>query len=209
MNAVALQPIALAGQVQQLTQLPLLATNDIASRLDYYNGLAAEIIGLTPGTATDADKNKIACYESSLSAILGANAKIATTGTLQTRQQAVEFAEDLSINFATVTDALDLAMANFENNDIDRQYFSQSQTFVDAALATASAIEYLLTSAFDLRIEKRFVLTEPRAPIEITINEYGSLGENDENFDLFISSNGLKSEDILLLPAGREVVIYA
>jgi len=209
LNAVVLKPISLAGQIQQLTQLPLLATNDIASRLDYYNELAASIIGLTPETATEADKNKIACYESSLSALIGANAQIATTGALETRQQAVEFAEDISTSFATITDALDLAMANFEDNDIDRQYFSQSQSFVDAALATASAIEFLLTSSFDLKVEKRFVLSEPRAPIEITITEYGSLGENDENFDLFISSNRLKAEDILLLPAGREVVIYA
>ena len=42
----------------------------------------------------------------------------------------------------------------------------------------------------------------------ITIDEYGELGDNDINYDLFISSNNLKGNDILLLEAGREVVVY-
>jgi len=208
LNAPSLAAAELSGQMQQLTQIPLLANNDIGSRLDYYADLTTGLLDELPGGASAEDKNRTAVLENSLSAILGANAKIATTGLLQTRAEAVEFAEDLSTKFATISDALDVVMANFEDNDIDSQFFSQSQSFVDAALATASAIKYLLVSAFDLNVEKRFVLTKPRAPIEITITEYGSLGENDENFDLFISSNHLKGEDILLLEPGREVVIY-
>lgn len=67
---------------------------------------------------------------------------------------------------------------------------------------------YLLRSVFDLSVEKRFKLEKRRAPIEITISEYGSLGDDDSNFQLFIDSNGLKGNDILILPEGREVVVY-
>ena len=208
LDAVILKPLSLAGQIQQLTQLPLLAMNDIAGRFDYYGDLAAEIFGISPDGSSEADKNKIAVSELSLSAIIGANAKIATTGELQTRSQAVEFALDLSTSLTDITDNLDLAMKNFRDNDIDKQYFSQSQSFVDAALATATAMQYLLVSSFDLQIEKRFVLSEPRAPIEITITEYGELGDNDSNYDRFITSNNLKGDDLLVLEAGREVVVY-
>jgi hypothetical protein len=57
-------------------------------------------------------------------------------------------------------------------------------------------------------VEKRFKLSLPRAPIEIVITEYGSLGENDAYLDEFISANDLSSYEILMLPAGREVVTY-
>jgi hypothetical protein len=41
------------------------------------------------------------------------------------------------------------------------------------------------------------------------VTEYGSLGDADANYDLFVRSNNLSGNDILLIPAGREVVIYA
>ncbi len=55
---------------------------------------------------------------------------------------------------------------------------------------------------------KRFTLSRPRAPIEITISEYGELGPEDSYLDLFIASNHLRSDEVILLPAGREVVVY-
>jgi len=208
LGAVILQPLALAGQIQQLTQLPLLAINDIAGRFDYYQTLTEEIFGIAPDSATQVSKNKTLVNELSLSAVIGANAKTATTGTLQTRAQAVEFAVDLTDKFEAITDNLDAIMLAFNQNDIDKQYFSQSQSFIDAALVTSAAMQYLFVAAFDLQVEKRFILEEARSPIEITVTEYGSLGENDENFDLFVDSNKLKGDDLLILEAGREVVVY-
>jgi hypothetical protein len=60
----------------------------------------------------------------------------------------------------------------------------------------------------NLAIERRFTLDRPRAPIEIAITEYGGLGANDFNLDLFIYSNDLHGKDIMLLARGREVVVY-
>jgi hypothetical protein len=38
---------------------------------------------------------------------------------------------------------------------------------------------------------------------------YDGPGEDDQNIDLFIESNDLHGDDILRIPAGREVVFYA
>ena len=48
-----------------------------------------------------------------------------------------------------------------------------------------------------------------RAPIAIAIDYYGPKGWDDSFLDLFIASNGLYGDQINLLPAGFEVVIYA
>lgn len=220
LNETVLEAQGLGGQIQQLTQLPLLATNDITQRLDVYDNLSDEFITNLPSGNRPKDKNRIAVYELSLVSCLASYARIITTGIIgstagadirfpiQTRAQAVETVEKLSAFFEKVTESLDAMQENFQDTDIDLQYFSQSQSFGNAALMFAQAIRYLLIALYDLKIEKRFTLGKPRAPIEITVTEYGDLGENDVNLDLFIVSNELKGNDIILLPPNREVVVY-
>lgn len=131
-----------------------------------------------------------------------------TASTVATRAQAVATAQQLANSFRNISNRLDDIQKNFESEDIDNQFFSQTETYAIAAQLTNTAIQFLLVSSFDLKVERRFVLSEPRCPYEIAVTEYEGPGENDENFDLFIQSNNLKGDEIILLPAGREVVVY-
>ncbi len=201
--------LALGGQIQQLIQLPSLVSTDIQVRLTTYGAMIADIFTLFPSDDDQESKNTISLHEVALSASIVAVAQIVSTGTLETRSQAVETMETVSQLFSDITDALDNVQDLFQAKTIDQQYFSQSDSFADSALITALGLQYLQQALFDLAIERRFILKSPRSPIEITITEYGNLGENDANFDLFIKSNQLQGNDILLLPAGREVVVYA
>jgi prophage DNA circulation protein len=230
-NATIFRAEQLAGQIQNLINLPLFSNNQLDGRVAAYNaviaGLSDQLPGQTeailPATSSDeATINSISTIELALAAAIGAMARSVVTsavsprglgaddtGALQTKSQAIKAVVDLSAAFDDMTNNLDAAMDAFSTNDIDKQYYSQSQSYNDAALLIYLAIEYLLSTAFELSIERRFVLQKPRAPIEITITEYGELGEGDSLLDLFIRSNNLQGQDILLLPAGREVVIYA
>jgi len=96
----------------------------------------------------------------------------------------------------------------FEDQDIENQHFSQEQSHNETMLLTRQAVDFLLQSSFNLKVERRFKLDRPRAPVEIAIIEYGGPGENDANIDLFIESNKLKGNQILLLPALTEVLVY-
>lgn len=229
-NATVLKLDSLAGQVQNLITLPLFANDQLETRLTAYGELISALSNQLPGgsesllpdTFSDRVKiNSVGTLELGMSAALSAIAKITTTsavaprgvaaddtGVLSTKAQAIKAIEDLTEFFNAVIDALDGSMELFETNTIDEQYYSQSQSFNDAAALIFLCIEYLLSVAFELSVERRFVIDRPRAPIEITITEYGTLGENDGNFDLFIRSNNLIGKDILLLPRGREVVVY-
>lgn len=207
-NQTVIDVTALAGEVQQLVQLPTLVSEDIQARLGYYSELGEELLGLSPEGTTEDDRNAVAIQEAALVATMGAVAQIAASGTLKTRKEALDTLETVDGLFNSIVNELDLVQSQFSAVDIDNQYFSQTSSYSDLVLLVANTLKYLLDASYDLAIEKTIVLSKPRAPIEITITEYGELGAKDENFDLFIDSNRLKGNEILILPAGKEVVVY-
>lgn len=200
--------LALAGEIQTLVQLPATATTDIESRLTSYTNMILDVIGLLPSGTKVEDKNIVSVQELTLSAAIVAIAQISSSGSLDTRNQAILAAATISDQFTDITNALDNVQDNFIYKDIDLQYFSQSASFSDASIIIGEALEYLLLASYELKIEKRLTMAYPRAPIEVTVTEYGTLGLNDENFDLFIASNKLKNNELLILPANKEVVVY-
>lgn len=208
LNEFILRPLALAAQIQQLIQLPALALNNIRERLEAFRELAESIFGLTPETTFPRDRNTVAVMELALGAVLASASLSLVTGPLGSRQEAIENAEFLTELFAFVTDGLDGLEELFSDLQADRQFFSQSETFALLSNLITLAANAAVKQSFDLAIEKRFTLDRARAPIEITITEYGDLGENDSNLELFNNSNALQGNDLILLPAGREVVVY-
>lgn len=208
LDATVLDPLKLAGQIQNLIQTPALVIDDFTARIDAYVNLANDIFGLDPDNATTENFNVASTQELALSAIIGTSSIIASTSDFQTRNQVLTAIDDSASLFNTITNNLDNSQALFDGLTIDNQYFSQSNSFPDAAFITAQAAQLLLRKLFDLAVEKRIVLDRPRSPIDVTISEYGSLGDNDILLDLFIASNNLKNLDILLLKSGTEVVVY-
>jgi len=202
---------SLAGQLQQLTQLPSLGIGDGQSKSKVYSDLVDGLVGVLPITIRQPEiaRNEAAVSELCMVAAIGAVAKVATVSTLVTRAQAIKLADSITELFDTVTEKLDESQTDFEDQDFVTQYFSQTQTYKTASDLIATANQYLLTLAPSLQVEKRIILDRPRAPIEITISEYGDLGEDDSNFDLFIETNELKGDEILMLDRGVEVVVYA
>lgn len=203
-----LSPIALAGQIQALIQLPVLAISDIGARLAAYGNLITGLAGLSPEAPDTEGENVVLIQELSFTAAITAVCQVAASGTLDTRPEAIEAADDIFELFRQIVDELDTTQELFGDNTIDNQYFSLSQSFVDTSLLVAQAIKYFLVASYDLKIEKRFILDIPQAPIMITIDEYSGLGDADSNYELFLASNKLKGNDIRILPAGREVVVY-
>jgi prophage DNA circulation protein len=230
LNATVFQARALAGQIQNLIQVPVLGKNDLTTRLQAYDDLKEALFLQLPGlenstssriASTDEAKNNIALNELALTSVIVANAQVAITAptaaqtddptqaVIKTRAQAIEVALGVAETFDNITDALDAQQESYANLDIDKQYFSQSQAFGDVSKLVAETMRYLLLIAYDLKVERRFTLTTYRAPIEIVITEYGDLGDNEVNLSEFIEANALKGTELLLLPPGKEVVVYA
>jgi hypothetical protein len=219
LNAAVLQPLSLAGQIQQLVQNPLRAITDIKTRLNAYGDLAGELFGLTPSETDNKSRNQAAVQELTMTSIVVSNAKIANTkpsrtgipsvGGLNSRKVVNDTANQIGQSHVAINDNLEETQVVFEDVPIENQWVSQKETHYQTAQITGLAISYLISSSFDLRIERRFTLDRPRIPVMLAMELYNGPGEADENIDLFLESNDLHGLDILRLPAGREVIYYA
>lgn len=198
----------LAAQIQTMFTLPLQASNDLGRIVDYTSAILNIINSGGPSEATLQQRNLICIKELALVSIITAMAEIAITSDVDIRTQSLSLIGDITVNFNAIVDFLDSGQEVFSTSDIDYTYFSQSSSFSDTLGLITNANQYLLIQAFNLAIEKRFLLKQDEAPIFTTIKEYGGLGDDDSRFDFFISTNGLKGNDILLMKSGREVIVY-
>lgn len=204
LNESALNVLGLGGQLQTLVSLPGDSITDISVRIDYYSGLIANMAGFGPSTPTSGGVNTAAVQEIVLTAAVSSIVTGMAEGELDSREDAISYLESAGAAFVDITETLDDSQALYQDNIIDNQYFSQSQSFNDLAYLVGLVTALLLRKSFDLAAAKRFTLKRSRTPAEISATEYGDL----THLDFFISSNRLKGNDILLLPAGREVVVY-
>lgn len=187
---------------------PVNASNSFSQRFTAYNNMATEILTLTPSTTTEDDFNTVSSQEFSIALALIAIAQTTATSVFSTRADVISAMENLTDIFNSSTAALDEIQDAFSGLDIDFQYFSETQTYTSLINLYALAMQYLITQFFNLSAEKKFTLKTARSPIEITVTEYGELGDSDVFYNLFLESNKLSGNDILLLNPGREVVIY-
>jgi hypothetical protein len=204
-NSVPIDTSLLSGQVQNLTKLFAPTANSSTNGVAGYQEFANVMVDEKPSQPTTEGVNQVAVQSLALVASAAAVAETLLVGGEKTRIEAINNANSVLDYFKFITDTLDSTQELYKNKDIDLQYFSQSSSYADAFnLATIAAV-YKLRSAFDLAVEKRFILKKPWTPIMIVLDEYG----DPERLDEFIELNELSGDDIWLLPAGREVVVYA
>lgn len=207
-GAAVINTISMAGQIKELLQTPALAVRDASAKVEAYRGMANEILGISPDNTHPEDKNTALTQEAVLTSLLGAIADTVTTGEYDTKSQAIQLIDDITSLFDLVIDGLDDIMNNFSGSDFNLQYFSQSESFGAAVTLLARIIAYLMRVSFNLKTEKKIKLTASMTSMQIVIDQYGELGEDDILLDSFIYANQLKGNDILYLPAGREVTVY-
>lgn len=210
-SVIATTPVdltALGGQIQALMSAPVSISGITLQSLTVYKDFIDKVISAPIDAATRTNLNIVLINELFMSSGVGAVNVISSNSKPQTRNEAISNMEFVSDLFVTVTDALDDVQEIFINQFVKDQYYSQSNSFVDSAILSTQTISYLLLVSFDLKTEKRFLLKEDTPPIIVCVNEYQTLGENDSQFDFFIETNNLKADEILLLPAGFEVVVY-
>jgi hypothetical protein len=188
---------------------PVAVSTDFVTRFTKYKEMLEDIETFTPVDASEDNKNKLYAQEFGITVPLIVIAQIVITSEFASRVEVISAINNLITLFDKTMMSIEESQTLYSTLDIDFQYFSQTKTYTSLVNIYSLVIRYLLSQFFNLASEKIFTLKKARSPIEITVTEYGSLGENDENYDLFLKSNNLSGNDILILPAGREVLIYA
>lgn len=188
-----------------VVSIPLEANDNYDTRIDYYDELANELYSQVPTGSDPEDYNKALFFELSMIAILISGARIIVTSNFKTRSEIISAIEKVQESWNNIIASIDGIQENFENVDIDKQYFGNSQAYTSLVNTYTLVMQYLLSQFFNLATEKRFTIKNKRSPLEVCITEYGT----PDNYDLFIESNELTGDEILLLNPGREIVIYA
>lgn len=202
-------PTDVAAALVNMALSPLDASTDYATRETVYAELAEDVLALAPVTTTEDDYNRVVAIEFGATLSLMAVAQIAVTSDYRSRTEVVSAMDGITEFFNDTVAELEIIQDRFYDLDIDMQYYSQLATYTTLIKLYTLVLQYLIAQFYNLRVERRFTLKRPRSPLEIAVTEYGSLGEDDANYDLFLKSNNLSGRDILILPAGREVVVYA
>lgn len=200
---------AIAGQVQELVELPALCQAEIGGLIMGFVGFAQSILSVIPtgeDYATEpATAANVAMSELLLSSALSGLAIAVSSSTPETRDQALKAIDDSAAAFTDVRDALDDVQTSSAG-----AYVSASQTTASLSRLDALIAAYLMGMLWDLAIARRFILDLPRAAIEVAITEYGvtDRAQIDDVYAMFIRTNGLLGNNVILLPAGFETVIY-
>lgn len=193
LNTLAGDPLTLAAQTLILVEAPARAAATFSTRLEAYKALSQQLLGVETTDATE-----LASSDLYATASTAASANAALTSTFETRKQALTAAESLLTELETVTDWRDAQFNELGLTDLGDAY----RTLQDAVSLAAG---FLVQASFSLALEKRVVLTRNRTIVDLVAELYG---EVDERLDFFIETNGLAWDELLELPAGREVVYY-
>ena len=197
-------PLTLALQMQQLTQIPARSTALIADRLDAYGNLLTSIIGVdgegTPGVPTNDSQAQNTFHTQDLSAansIIGAIVSV-LDATFVSRSDALE-AADLILSFCA--DYVVWKDANLVALSIIDSGLSYQQLQEACALAAG----FLVEISFTLKQERTIITDRPRTVIDLEGELYQTAGEN---LDRLITDNGLVVSQILEVPEGTTIRFY-
>lgn len=199
----------LAGYVQSAIRQPALASGlELDDRLDAFTGLSDDVLALLAGNVPGGYGRWVfRAVELTECAILTSIARVVTTATPSSRSHAILTADRLLTEFADIVDALDSASSEFDDLAWDLRCFSQTAAYTALATMISKCVAYLLRTAYDLKIEKRFTLSRPAGVISLAIEHYPDM-DIDKACDLIIKANELTGDDILLMASGREIVVY-
>jgi prophage DNA circulation protein len=186
-------PLTLATQTIALLEAPAKAAARIQDRLAGYGDVIADLIGRDATTPNELYTGSL--YASA--AVAGAVAST-TAAAFPSRPAALEAAEVVAAQFDEVVAWREAGYEATGEVDTGGSYMALQE-------AVAVMLGFIIEISFTLPAERREVLTRPRALIDYVAEKYGTV---DEDLDFFIESNNLTGDEIIELPAGRELVFY-
>lgn len=117
---------------------------------------------------------------------------------LATRTDAIFATEKFQEIYNTYLEIIEYLESEVEDYKADRE-------IIEIIYEMLAIINHdLIQNSFDLKAEKKIVLTYERTPIDLCYELYGTIS----NIDDFIDQNELSGDEIILIPSGREIVYY-
>ena len=198
-------PLALAFQITQMIQAPARALASIKARLSAYGDLAQSLIsgngasvGSSGGELNVSNENELRTNDLFVSSYVTGSIVSVVNNQFVTKTEALEAADTILQQFADVVAWRD---DNFEALGV----IDTGGSYQKLQEAVAITVGFLVEISFSLKQERSIVLDRPRTYIDLCAELYG---KTDSEFDFMITSNDLSGDEMLELPAGKEIVYY-
>jgi len=224
---VYLDIASISGSVISLIEAPALISGSVSSKIAMFANLGKQIMsdlsgGSSSNTANSENAENLANTADTanavnsaltsqlfLNAITVAMAQAVISDTPETRREALSALNQYRRFTSEAQAALDKAAEMTAGAKIESQFVARAASGEAIADLNAAVAKYLMGAMFNLKIERRVVLDRQRSPLEIAVTEYKATGESaDYYYEFFCRTNNLHGRELLLLNAGREVVIY-
>jgi hypothetical protein len=190
-------PGELYTKMAQLASIPAQIVTSVSSKVDSYIALFSEPVPEELTNAQAINIGEMTVYP------FGALAVASTIGDIQSRGEAVAISDKLSGAVDTFNSRIELVESASPSYRQNQAILAQLKDSMDKARAS------LLDRSYSLKTERRVTLASERTPIDLLSEFFANeITDLDAALDDFILSNGLKSDEIILVPAGREVVYY-
>jgi prophage DNA circulation protein len=192
-------PLTLAFQTTQLLQAPALALANIQARLDAYGNLVDQLTGTIrePGLNSE-NANSFQTDDLYASTSVTGIIVSIVNNQFETKSDALAAADTLLAISEQLTAWRDANYDSLGQIDTGGAYQQYEE-------AVSLAAGFLVQISFSLKQERRIVLDHNTVLHELESRLYGTI---DENMNFLIQSNDLTGDEILELPAGKEVVYF-
>ena len=187
-----LDPGGVADQMITIINTPSNVVTSADAMLEGYGSVIDTRIG---GVVSSA--NNYRTSNMIVSSSFGALALSMLNSNFTNRPQAVDAANRIIDIYDSITDWMDTNITAFEIPDTGEIYDNLNQIY-------SKITGYLIRLSFDLPKKIFIILKEDRQIIELVAELYGDI----EMIDFFIETNELTTDEIELLPQGKEVVYF-
>jgi len=205
-NSPIFDPVAMVGQLINYIQVPVYAIDSIKVRISIYNDLLNQLLNFVIPDSSIESKNTALTNEIAAGSAVAGAILSSVSGELQNRNDSVLVIGSIISMFELMTNSFDNQQVLFNSSPIDLQYISQSTTYPQLFNSLFTAVRSLLNNSTNLKIEKIIILESQTSILTVCANSYGNL--DNGTIDFFIETNDLHGNEILLLPAGREVSVF-
>jgi prophage DNA circulation protein len=212
MSTLLEAPLTLAGSIQRLIAAPSQAIASVQQRFAMYQDLYSELHDAITGNNSNDAKNQCAEQELYASATIGAlcaSALYADTDGIgfKTRADATGLAQSLIDLYTSIQGDIDALQDGTEDAALENQFAANDELAKAIKKAVSLTVQYLVTQAFSLKQEHITTLLYDRNILDVCYELYGTT--ENATLDMFIDSNSLTDDEIIMLPAGREIRYYA
>jgi prophage DNA circulation protein len=223
LNEKVTSAAAFISKVQNTVKASGQAINDLKARLKTYRDVISDLfdIGNDPiefnrNDALVKEACATACIVSAAEGIIssfeggGTGATGATSG-LRSRGDLLTAMSDFDDLVDTVMTACDRLATESTNAGakIEEQYIPFADVNMPLNIVISQCRNAMREQFFILPVEKRFITRVHMSPLTIAYKYWGTTGINDDILQMIEDGNGLTRDNVLLIPPGTQVRIYA